>query len=100
MVAEFILSKNDQQLVSGHIPSCEKSHFLALRNDGHIDRSFSAQDNTRAEKRLTGGHCIIDILPEVDSSKFDSVDELSAHCRKIMQCHREKLDAEAANLNR
>ncbi|EGT57848.1 CBN-ACL-1 protein [Caenorhabditis brenneri] len=53
-----------------------------------------------AEKRLTGGHCIIDILPEVDSSKFDSVDELSAHCRKIMQCHREKLDAEAANLNR
>ncbi|CAL2049117.1 unnamed protein product [Caenorhabditis brenneri] len=47
MVAEFILSKNDQQLVSGHIPLCKKSHLLALRDDGHIGRSFFAQDNTR-----------------------------------------------------
>lgn len=54
---------------------------------------------SHAEKRLTSGNCIIDILPEVDSSKFDSIDDLSAHCRKIMQAHREKLDAEAANLN-
>ncbi|CAI2357564.1 unnamed protein product [Caenorhabditis sp. 36 PRJEB53466] len=54
---------------------------------------------SHAEKRLTTGHCIIDVLPEVDSSEFETVDELSDHCRKIMQAHREKLDAEAANLN-
>ncbi|CAO4383380.1 unnamed protein product [Caenorhabditis nigoni] len=53
----------------------------------------------QAEKKLTGGKCIIDILPEVDSSEFETVDELSTHCRNIMQQHRYKLDAEAANLN-
>lgn len=52
-----------------------------------------------AEKRLTGGHCIIDILPEVDPSQFETVEEFSVHCRDIMHKHREKLDAEAANLN-
>ncbi|EFO97313.1 CRE-ACL-1 protein [Caenorhabditis remanei] len=54
----------------------------------------------QSELKLTGGRCIIDILPEVDSAKFETVDELSAHCRQIMQAHREKLDNEAANLNR
>uniref|UniRef100_A0A8R1HQH3 1-acyl-sn-glycerol-3-phosphate acyltransferase n=1 Tax=Caenorhabditis japonica TaxID=281687 RepID=A0A8R1HQH3_CAEJA len=54
---------------------------------------------SHAEKRFTGGTCIIDLLPAVDTSKFDSIDDLSAHCHKIMQAHREKLDAEAANLN-
>ncbi|CAL2050762.1 unnamed protein product [Caenorhabditis brenneri] len=71
IVAEFILSKNDQQLVSGHIPSCPKSHFLALRDDGHIGRSFSAQDNTRVS------------FQQSDAKMFAKpcVDDLGIFCR-------------------
>ncbi|CAI5456763.1 unnamed protein product [Caenorhabditis angaria] len=52
-----------------------------------------------AEKRLTSGYSIIDILPEVDPSKFESIDELSQHCRDLMQKHRQKLDIEVAKYN-
>ncbi|CAB3399916.1 unnamed protein product [Caenorhabditis bovis] len=53
-----------------------------------------------AEKRFTNGQVNIDILPEVDSSKFETVDELLEHCYRIMQEHREKMDQELLSANK
>ncbi|CAL2029959.1 unnamed protein product [Caenorhabditis brenneri] len=59
IVAEFVLSKKDQQLVNGYISSCEVSHSLALRDDGHIGRSFSAQDNTRVSFQQSDAEAVV-----------------------------------------
>uniref|UniRef100_A0A8R1ICU0 1-acyl-sn-glycerol-3-phosphate acyltransferase n=1 Tax=Caenorhabditis japonica TaxID=281687 RepID=A0A8R1ICU0_CAEJA len=77
----FILAKEAKIPI---VPCVFSSHKYFYSND---------------EKRFTGGTCIIDVLPAVETSKFDSVDELTVYCHKLIQAHREKLDAEAANLN-
>ncbi|EGT39108.1 hypothetical protein CAEBREN_12861 [Caenorhabditis brenneri] len=59
IVAEFVLSKKDQQLVNGYISSCEVSHSLALRDDGHIGRSFSAKDKTRVSFQQNDAEAVV-----------------------------------------
>ncbi|CAJ0563976.1 unnamed protein product, partial [Mesorhabditis spiculigera] len=40
------------------------------------------------------GHVIGDILPPIDSTKFETVEELSEHCRKVMQTRFDELNVE------
>ncbi|KHJ92481.1 Acyltransferase [Oesophagostomum dentatum] len=47
-----------------------------------------------AEPRLDPGECLVEILPPVYPSDFESVDDLSNHCRNLMMAKHEELNKE------
>ncbi|EPB77666.1 1-acyl-sn-glycerol-3-phosphate acyltransferase domain protein [Ancylostoma ceylanicum] len=47
-----------------------------------------------AEKKLDSGECLVEFLPPVDPSSFNSVDDLSNHCRNLMMLKHEELNEE------
>lgn len=48
----------------------------------------------QAERRLDSGECLVEFLPPVDPSGFESVDDLSNHCRNLMMLKHEELNKE------
>ncbi|KAL6725140.1 hypothetical protein Aduo_019952 [Ancylostoma duodenale] len=47
-----------------------------------------------AERRLDSGECLVEFLPPVDPAGFESVDDLSNHCRNLMMLKHEELNKE------